>query len=378
MKRKLLCELLVLSAALSAMAVNQAKVVRQIDTVLLPRRYKYVKPTFYDYDVPGSGYTEVIDTPKNATPEGRLVEAIVSGDVKAVVQILNAGLDLNKVILFQKGDRAIRYEIENEPLWSVTAPGDRPETDMKLIREQSLSGLSYVFNHHAYATIAGEMFGTPLMLAARVGNIEIAQLLLERGANPNIFIETKQKDFKLVEKDGMCIITGPGNTRTKVFALKEAYWPLAMAFWQSRGKIPNEQRICESCDKMADLLVKYGAALTPVDAPVDCVGQNALWDAAEMYSDRLLEIALNSGIDPMEEDKSGTNFLDVFFGMCRCAKAVAANSGDQRLLSICERFREVLLRQGVKLSEDTLRAPSVGDLDDEGYDPDFKVVPVCK
>lgn len=349
MKRKFVCAALAAAAVFCARAGAQAKVCRHIDTVLLQVQRNYVVPRFYDYSVPGSGYTVESYTPRNATPQGRLVEAIAAGDIDTVNAILDAGLDVDAPILFHNGTAPLRFAVKDERLGG--------DSGNMVALAQS------VFSSRAYPTAAGEMFGTPLMLAARTGNLKIAKILLERGANPNIFIETKQKYGTTIVEDGSCWLL-PGHRRNMIFALKEAYWPLVRCFFSSAS--PAEfRKTAAKCDRMADLLVSHGASL----APADRAGQNALWDAAEMLSPHLLEMALESGVNAEDETNAGESFVDIFTGMCRAAC-------DDRGAFVCETFREILKCHGVNPPGEAIRATPPDGADDAENDPDFKPVPV--
>ena len=342
-------------------AQKKPKAYRNINAVMLPLKYQHVGSS--DPDSPnfmfGGGFMQSIATPKEMTPEGKFVQAIINGDVETVNAMLNDGFNIDSVILFCNGNKPQTFPIsEWTPPFSARALPSVPVS-----RNGSYDIRPFPFLNRTPVYVMGpqegpcELYGTPLMVAARIGNARMVSLLLSRGANPNVFIETK---FAFANQANACPY--PFSMRNQIYALKEAYWPaLDMMIKQYDQTVINNA--FSRCDRIARMLVDAGAML----APDDRAGRTALYDAFETWSVFLLELGLKSGLDPLAEDNTGKNFVDFLMDMSACNK-------DTDIL--IKPFLNTLQRNGVALPTHAGQLASPDNADNADDDPSFRPVEI--
>ena len=346
----------------SRSAQKKAKVYRNINMVQLPLRYQHVGSS--DPDSPnfmfGGGYVQSIATPMEATPEGKFVRAVIDGNLETVDAMLDAGFDIDKVILFCNGNASQSFPISE---WTPSSSFWTPQQVIPRYGAYSLMGNSFTSRQSSGMLVLGpqngptQLYGTPLMVAARIGNSKMVSHLLGRGANPNVFIETK---FVFANQGN--IRPFPFSMRHQIYALKEAYWPALDAIYNQSDHSVTQNAVSR-CDRIARLLVDAGAML----APDDRAGRTALYDAFETVSVYLLELGVRSGLDPLAEDNTGKNFVEFL-------KDVSAR--DHNLDIVVRMFLDTLRKNGVALPADAGRLAAPDNADSADDDPSFRPVEI--
>ena len=309
-----------------------------------PKVYRNIKAVERKYQ--SFCYGGRYPVPLDSMPEGKFVRAVIDGDLETVDAMLDAGFDIDKVILFYNGktDRLFRV--------SEFDPG-------RIVRNFS----SYRFKHGGSATLDSkdaELYGTPLMVAARIGNSKMVSHLLGRGANPNIFIETK---FNFTR--GCLLSPLSFNVRNQIYALKEAYWPAISAIYERKDEV-FVKKVFSRCDRIARMLVDAGAML----APEDRAGRTALYDAFEAMSTYLLELGVKSGLDPLAEDNTGKNFVEFLQDLC------ARHDNYENYENLVRVFLDTLRKNGVALPADAERLVMPDNADSADDDPSFRPVKI--
>ena len=302
-----------------------------------PKVYRNIKAVERKYQ--SFCYGGRYPVPLDSMPEGKIVRAVIDGDLETVDAMLDAGFDIDKVILFYNGktDRLFRVS-EFDPVRNFN---------------------SYRVTHSGSATLdskewIAELYGTPLMVAARIGNSKMVSHLLGRGANPNIFIETKFNFRSL-----------PFNVRNQIYALKEAYWPAISAIYERKDEV-FVKKVFSRCDRIARMLVDAGAML----APEDRAGRTALYDAFEARSTYLLELGVKSGLDPLAEDNTGKNFVEFLQDLC------ARHDNYENYENLVRVFLDTLRKNGVALPADAERLVMPDNADSADDDPSFRPVKI--
>lgn len=135
-----------------------------------------------------------------------------------------------------------------------------------------------------------ELYGTPLMVAARLGNKYMVKKLLAKGANPNVFIRTGgvlhcHGEFFSANKNLI------GCIRPWICALIDTYSMI-------EGKSARDMSAC------ASMLIDAGAYFPR--STKDDQGRTMLWDAVMLTSPELVEICVKRfGLNVNEEDNLG-------------------------------------------------------------------------
>lgn len=239
-------------------------------------------------------------------PAAMLVEGIRSGDVEAVDEALASGtIGIDEPICISTGMGGGTIKTKGEhwslPDFDMVAAANatfnktgNPLNNMYIPMtpgvSMSDSGWTKIGNSMSYQSMGSiqsmgaivQLHGTALMVAARLGNRFMVKHLLERGANPNVFIVVGRAS------NGAHGILGRDMvSRPYLFALEECYRTTG-----GKGKTR------EKMDSCAKLLIGAGAVLPPADKQ----GRNGLWDAAIARSIPMLELALASGINVNDTD----------------------------------------------------------------------------
>ena len=204
---------------------------------------------------------------------------------------------------------------------------------------KKLIGYKYVSqalggNGRFHSTLS-TIYGTLLMVAARTGNAFMVKELLKRGADPNVMIKTGGVETKMGIRE--C-------ERPYICALIEA--ATEGTFYSANPTVQEIMREghkkgSRSIAECIDLLVAAGAALPPPDGK----GRNALWDALACQNEKLLELALKSGLDINTKDNKGKTVLDY------CARAAGDTSRARGERVSYERFAAFLRKAGGTCAE---------------------------
>lgn len=210
------------------------------------------------------------------------VDAIASGNVGALDALLDAGrlgIDEVMAISWYGGSKTLDA---TSKAWDLQDHNYAPAA----MGNPVLFGGWTVHEMPAFGASHSVLHGTPLMVAARFGNARMVRHLLDRGANPNVFIQVGGAMNGIM--DLYC--DGRRIDRPWLFALLETY-----------RKTPWNKKPADKKDEIARMLVEAGAVLPPEDG----YGRNGLWDASIARSVPMLEMALAAGLDINAEDYSG-------------------------------------------------------------------------
>ena len=225
-----------------------------------------------------------------------LVEGIRSGDVEAVDEALDSGaIGIDEPICISTGmgggtlkTKGVHWSLPDfdmvaaanatfnktgDPLNNMYIPAT-PGVSM------SDSGWTQIPDNPMALSAMGpvvQLHGTALMVAARLGNRSMVKHLLERGANPNVFVVVGRASNGAHGILGRDMISRP-----YLFALEECY-----------RTIGGKDKTRDKMDSCAKLLIDAGAVLPSADKQ----GRNGLWDAAIARSIPMLELALAQKID---------------------------------------------------------------------------------
>ena len=184
-----------------------------------------------------------------------------------------------------------------------------------------LSQMGYNFNTVGirllgdyYSVESNKILGTPLMIAVRAKRKHIVKKLLERGANPNVFIAVADYNRADIVSWNTspyaygCKIGGPwGCKRSKTYlcALLDCYMKMTMLTY---GRDSSENAVE---DEIAKMLIEHGAGFIKEE---DDYGRNMLWDVARVGSPYLLAEMVKRGFDINHEDNQGNAILDYCSG----------------------------------------------------------------
>lgn len=121
-----------------------------------------------------NGATPDVQDERGATP---LMQACLEGDTEAVTILLDYGSNVDGLVTFNQQSRnSLRQSLDlgASAARGFQTPPRRPSLDESSTRRQSLDSQRRIF------------YQTPLHVAARRGFLDIAQLLLERGADTSV------------------------------------------------------------------------------------------------------------------------------------------------------------------------------------------------
>ena len=246
-----------------------------------------------------------------------LIEAVVNGNIRRIDELREQGLSLNYVYCISEDGRFT-------PGTQIKTTSFLRGLDLELIHDSKNEAHSY---YRIYPKVADNrlpygyvrFYGTPLMVACRAGNRVMVKALLERGANPNVFIGTKD-----TPKIPSCI-----SRRPLVYAYSETFLSVA-------GCSDAKRR--QKAEDVAAILKARGIVFPCEDG----MGRNAVFDALEAYSPSFLEAAIRSGYDITCRDKHGLTACDwIAVNKARLSKEPAT-----RLLKILDEEMEILIKNG--------------------------------
>ena len=170
-------------------------------------------------------------------------------------------------------------------------PSGNPLKDMYIPQVGSMD-----FGSIAYVSGSGvqsswlELYGTPLMVAARLGNKFMVKKLLAKGANPNVFIRTGG----VLHCHGTLFSSNKnliGCIRPWICALVDTYTVI-------EGKKTQDISAC------ASMLIDAGAYFPR--STKDDQGRTMLWDAVILTSPEFVELCVKRfGLNVNEEDNLG-------------------------------------------------------------------------
>ena len=222
------------------------------------------------------------------------VKTLIAGDMSGVDAILSSGkIGINDVICLTENENVRRGKLFTEQTQF------RPPEIAQNVGGMYARFLNAYTVTDKYDSALGkndviEFYGTPLMMAARAGNVSMVAFLLKQGANPNVFVKTKGVD---IQSEGQ-LIGGPSPVAGRrpwavLCALTECY-------------VRTVGKYIEGEDECAALLLKYGATMPPKNSQ----GQTALWAAAQARSLFLLDQFVKMGADVNHRDDLGMTVAD--------------------------------------------------------------------
>ena len=157
---------------------------------------------------------------------------------------------------------------------------------------------------------------TPLMFAARSGNVDVARVLIEAGADVN--------DTEASGASALVIATHSGHGSLAQFLVENGADPNAA----EAGYTALHAAVLRSQIELVRSLLRYGADINAViehgtpgrrfsaDYSIrhQLIGTNALWLAAKYGEVEILQILLQGGASPFFETERGENILLVAMG----------------------------------------------------------------
>lgn len=310
--------------------------------------------------VPTTHFRLGVPPPQADTPECAMAKAVLHGDVDTLDGLLEAGMDIDCVIcLLEKSpadNRASYAELQSGQIdWSrrffkqakttslefvVTASSIAPRWQwVGLLGDYAAREKNVLFTVADASVRQGfayTLFGTPLMIACRAKNKYMVKQLLDRGANPNVFIQQKTvSDFS-----------------TRISA-RPWYYAIRALFGPADGRVDLPRKNDKTATEILRMLCDAGACLPPEDA----MGRNALWDALEDMSPMTMDMALKT-FDANGQDHQGKSFVD-------CLREYEANSQAMKngryVKAVCRDMIETLENRGIIKKDDSSNKYKHGD-----------------
>lgn len=247
--------------------------------------------------------------------ETPLMSAARSGNLDVVSLLINAGSDVDAAEK-EKGQTAL--------MWSV-AQGHAEIADLLIKNGADVGARSkiwYQLENTAGNTNPSGNFkmahggSSAIMFAARIGNIDVARVLLDSGSNVNDKAAS-----------GVTVLTQAAHSGHQDFAI----------FLLERGADPNaidsgytalHAAVLRSEVDLVEALLEHGAI---IDTPVEhgspgrrfsadysirsqLIGRDAFWMAAKYGEVEILKILLDAGADPLVREDDGITALQVAMG----------------------------------------------------------------
>ena len=247
--------------------------------------------------------------------ETPLMSAARSGNLDVVSLLISAGSDVDAAEK-EKGQTAL--------MWSV-AQGHAEIADLLIKNGADVGARSkiwYQLENTAGNTNPSGNFkmahggSSAIMFAARIGNIDVARVLLDSGSNVNDKAAS-----------GVTVLTQAahsGHQDLAIFLLERGADPNAI----DSGYTALHAAVLRSEVDLVEALLEHGAI---IDAPVEhgspgrrfsadysirsqLIGRDAFWMAAKYGEVEILKILLDAGADPLVREDDGITALQVAMG----------------------------------------------------------------
>ena len=247
--------------------------------------------------------------------ETPLMSAARSGNLDVVSLLINAGSDVDAAEK-EKGQTAL--------MWSV-AQGHTEIADLLIKNGADVGARSkiwYQLENTAGNTNPSGNFkmahggSSAIMFAARIGNIDVARVLLDSGSNVNDKAAS-----------GVTVLTQAahsGHQDLAIFLLERGADPNAI----DSGYTALHAAVLRSEVDLVEALLEHGAI---IDTPVEhgspgrrfsadysirsqLIGRDAFWMAAKYGEVEILKILLDAGADPLVREDDGITALQVAMG----------------------------------------------------------------
>jgi ankyrin repeat protein len=247
--------------------------------------------------------------------ETPLMSAARSGNLDVVSLLINAGSDVDAAEK-EKGQTAL--------MWSV-AQGHAEIADLLIKNGADVGARSkiwYQLENTAGNTNPSGNFkmahggSSAIMFAARIGNIDVARVLLDSGSNVNDKAAS-----------GVTVLTQAahsGHQDLAIFLLERGADPNAI----DSGYTALHAAVLRSEVDLVEALLEHGAI---IDTPVEhgspgrrfsadysirsqLIGRDAFWMAAKYGEVEILKILLDAGADPLVREDDGITALQVAMG----------------------------------------------------------------
>ena len=247
--------------------------------------------------------------------ETPLMSAARSGDLESVALLIERGADVN----------ASEQEKSQTALMWAVAQGHADVVQLLIDNSANLNARSsvwYQLENTAGNTNPSGNFrmahggSSPIMFAARVGDIETAQVLLEAGADIN--------DTAASGVSALTQAAHSGHEELALFLLdqgadpnanKAGYTALHAAVLRSQVRLVEE--LLEQ-DAVFDTVVEHGTPGRRFSADYSIrsqlIGRDAFWMAAKYGEVEILKILLAVGADPFATDDNGVTSLQLAMG----------------------------------------------------------------
>ncbi|MBO4286585.1 MAG: ankyrin repeat domain-containing protein [Kiritimatiellae bacterium] len=243
----------------------------------------------------------------------RMARAVLNGEKKKIDELLRSGFDINTVMAF--GYPGFRTDYADFDITQYERRHMPPDGQ----------------NDGWWCMSNGtKIYGTPLMLACRLHNPSMVEFLLQKGADPNIWIKFKEKE----RKDQL--------SRPWV----SAYHCLSMLLCGPESW----KRDADKIAKINRLLLAAGVRFPDKEegsfAMEDAFGRTALWDAFEIFDPFWLEVLLKQKkYDPNKVDGGGESFVEFL------SKIDGSFWNNDFALSKVREMERVLEKYGYKVPE---------------------------
>jgi len=250
--------------------------------------------------------------------ETSLMAAARSGDAASIEILVDHGADINRVEL-EQGQTAL--------MWAA-AQRHAGVAQLLVTRGADLGARTKVW--HQLENTAGNTNpignfkmahggSTPLLFAARSGDVDTARVLIEGGADPN--------DTTAAGTSALVIAAHSGHGPLGIYLLEEGADPNAAA----AGYTALHAATLRSQVELVDALLKHGANVNAVvehgtpgrrfsadySIRYQAIGANAFWLAAKYGEPEIARALAEHGADPFVTPGSGTSSLQAAMGLPR-------------------------------------------------------------